>query len=205
MIEARFHIPLGPGDNRIATLENMLNSLAEANAAYFADHPEAPCCLASAGVTYYDPPVGRCQNFWSAPDVLRRGRASCADAAAYETGMKLAEGHRSRVALEPIDGISLHAVTYTGGQRIDPSAELEGAPHRQQPRCDQVSAVGRRHSPARAANDRGQRFSVAGPSLRLVHAPVCSRDFHQGRRVSRAASQAIDRVHRTHQAFEGIS
>ncbi|KKK79496.1 hypothetical protein LCGC14_2832940, partial [marine sediment metagenome] len=71
MIEARLHIPLAPGSDRNNTIENVLNVLAEANAAWISEHPDAPCCPACAGIRYYDPPVRQCQNFWSIPDVLR--------------------------------------------------------------------------------------------------------------------------------------
>lgn len=173
MIEVRLHLPLDPGPDRLAALENTLNVLAEANAVWFGQNPNAPCCPACAGVRYYDPPVGKCQNFWGAPGMLRRGKASCADAAAYEVGQKLSQGHQASVVLEDLDGISMHAVAYVDGYRVDPSAELEGAPNRIMPRCFQ-----------QAANQRGM---MAVGSQGCGCKGSCDKDFNVGRSRSRRA------------------
>lgn len=184
MIVSRIHIPLGPGQNRVAVLEQLLNTQAEANAVWFSEHPGAPDCLGCVGVRYYNPPVGKCQNFWSAPQVLKRKKASCADAAAYIAGFMLAAGKPARVAVEPIDGISLHAVVYLGRQRIDPSAELRGAPH----------GGGASHRTAVATN-----YAVAGPAGVESYAYSVGRavDYFEGRRPSREASRAIALARKT--------
>lgn len=179
MITARMHLPVGPGEDRVVALEQLLNTLAECNAAWFSENPDAPSCLACEGVRYHNPPVGKCQNFWNAPQVLRQGKASCAGAACYDAGVRLAQGQQARVAVEPIDGISLHAVVYANGERTDPSAGLRGAPH----------GDGTEHGYAVAgpAGVKSYAYSVGSPA-----------EYFGGRRVSRAASRAISRARKTY-------
>lgn len=138
-MEARIHLPTPPGPDRATFIAELLETLTEANAVWFGEHPDAPCCPACAGVRYRLPPRGlACQNFWAAPDVLQRGVAGCADAACYEAGYARAQGKHAIVVLEPQDesGIEYHAVAYVNGERIDVAAELDGYPNKATSRCE---------------------------------------------------------------------
>lgn len=127
MIETRVHLPTPPGSDRTRHLGALIEVVTEANAEWFAEHPDAPCCLAGArpGVTYTDPPKNQqSQAIYSAPEVLRRGRATCVDAAAYDAGAARARGLSAWVELEPTSSNDYHVVAYIEGQRVDSSALL---------------------------------------------------------------------------------
>lgn len=154
MIEARIHLPTPACEVRWAQLMQLAEVLTESNAHWFGDQfaraayldsrglpaKVPPCCLSCAkpAVKYRPPPTGdkqHCQNWWSAPQVLARGRATCLDAAAYDAGAARAEGKQAYVLLEPqgmptIEGdeystLDFHAVAVIDGKRIDSSAKLE--------------------------------------------------------------------------------
>lgn len=115
-----------------------------AQAAYLADRgavhdmPEACLSCVRPMVKYRPPPSGKnqnCQNWWSAPQVLARGRATCLDAACYDAGAARANGKQAYVLLEPqgeptVPGdpnstLDFHAVAVIDGVRVDSSAKLE--------------------------------------------------------------------------------
>lgn len=127
MIETRIHLPTPPGTERTRHLGALVEIVTEANSEWFQDHPEAPCCLARARprVSYKEPPKNQpSQAIYSAPLVLRRGRATCVDAAAYDAGAARANGLRAWVELEPTSANDYHVVAYIEGERIDSSALL---------------------------------------------------------------------------------
>ena len=124
MIEMRIHLPYEPSPEEVATA---LEPIVAQNAQWFLDNPGAPCCLGCAGVRYYDPGLHlKCQNFWSAPQVLKRKKGTCADAATYAAGKARAKGKQAYVAIEYADQGGYHAVAYIDGQRTDPTTELDG-------------------------------------------------------------------------------
>jgi hypothetical protein len=154
MIEARIHLPTPPTRLRYDQLMALAEVLTESNAHWFGDQfakaaylegrglpgKKPPCCLSCAKprVLYRPPPPGakqRSQNWWSAPQVLARGRATCLDAAAYDAGAARAEGKRAYVLLEPIgeptlphdlySTLDFHAVAVINGERVDSSRNLE--------------------------------------------------------------------------------
>ena len=96
--------------------------------------PEPPCCLGCVEppIRYEMPARGQfCQNWYLPPDVLRRGMASCLDAAIFEVSAARAKGKDAHVELEPqtIDGspdavVDWHAVAYIEGKRKDSSKNL---------------------------------------------------------------------------------
>lgn len=127
VIETRVHLPTPPGRDRTRHLGALLEVLTEANAEWFERHPDAPCCLAQArpSVTYKEPPKNQpSQAIYSAPEVLRRRRATCVDAAAYDAGAARARGLTAWVELEPTSSTDYHVVAFIEGQRVDSSALL---------------------------------------------------------------------------------
>ena len=127
MIETRIHLPTPPGSERTRHLGALLEVVTEANAEWFEQHPSAPCCLARARpqVTYTDPPKNQpSQAIYSAPEVLRRTRATCVDAAVYDAGAARARGSDAWVELEPTTPNDYHVVAYIDGERVDSSALL---------------------------------------------------------------------------------
>jgi hypothetical protein len=127
MIETRVHLPTPPGEERTRHLGALLEVVTEANAEWFADHPQAPCCLAGARprITYKEPSRNQpSQAIYSAPQVLQRRRATCADAAAYDAGAARARGRNAWIELEPQSANDYHVVAYIEGQRVDSSALL---------------------------------------------------------------------------------
>lgn len=125
--EARMHLPQGDDDTR--HLEAVLEILTESNAEWFASHPEAPLrvvCIVNPRVKYKPPPKGIvCQNYWSAPQVLKRRRGTCADLAAYDAGAARARGVPAYVKLEPVGPGDWHAVAIINGIRVDPSEQVK--------------------------------------------------------------------------------
>jgi hypothetical protein len=155
VIEARIHLPTPPSTARWQQLTALAEVLTEGNAYWYGaqlDRAEAleaqgtpssppPCCLSCARprIRYVVPPGGDmqfCQNWWSAPQVLARGKANCLDASAYDAGAARAKGKVARVVLEPqgeprIPGdpystLDFHAVAIIDGERVDSSARLQG-------------------------------------------------------------------------------
>jgi hypothetical protein len=151
----RIHLPWEPSPEQVATA---LEPIVQQNAQWFLENPGAPCCLGCAGVRYYD--VGnklKCQNFWSAPQVLKRGKATCAEAATYAAGKARSEGKAATVGIEYSDLGGYHAVVWIDGVRTDPSTELEG--YQGQPSacaCDQPH--------------QGAHFAVSGAPLYIARA-----------------------------------
>jgi hypothetical protein len=156
VIEARMHLPTPPGERRWRHLMALAEVLSEANAEWFGaqmDHAQSqrdrgfqvedpPCCISCAvpDIVYRPPPTGDkqfCQNWWSAPAVLNRGRANCLDASAFDVGAARAKGKEAYVLLEPVgepriagdvySTLDWHAVAMIDGQRVDSSATLSKA------------------------------------------------------------------------------
>lgn len=144
MIEARIHLPTPPGEERTAHLEALAEILATANAEWFADQlaqaaeqeakgrvpAEVPCCIGCVQpeIRYIPPPTGEqqfCQNWWSAPDVLARRRATCLDAAAFDVGAARARDKQAWVQFEPTSRLDYHAVAIIDGIRVDSSEQLQ--------------------------------------------------------------------------------
>ncbi len=154
MIEARIHLPTPPCGLRWDDLMRLAEVVCETNAQWFGDQAvkadylerrriesnRPPCCLSCARprVKYVPPPPGKdqfCQNWYCAPQVLSRGRATCIDAAAYDAGAARAEGKHALVMLEPTgvpmvrgdeySTLDFHAVAIIDGVRVDSSANLE--------------------------------------------------------------------------------
>lgn len=151
----RIHLPWEPSPEQVATV---LEPIVQQNAEWFLENPGAPCCLGCAGVKYYD--VGnklKCQNFWSAPQVLKRGKATCAEAATYAAGKARSEGKSATVGIEFSDMGGYHAVVWIDGVRTDPSTELEG--YQGQP---SACACGQEH--------QGAHFGVSGAPLYIARA-----------------------------------
>jgi len=152
-IEARIHLPTPPGYRRWRHLSALAEVLAEANAEWFGaqldhadmlraqgiDAKDPPCCIGCVEpkVRYVTPPPGdqqRCQNWWSAPQVIARGKANCLDAAAFDVGIARAKGKPAYVELEPVgkprvpgdpySTLDYHAVAYIDGKRVDSSKKL---------------------------------------------------------------------------------
>jgi len=101
--------------------------------------PKPACCLSCVEprIKYIPPPTGdkqNCQNWWSAPQVLQRGRANCLDAAAYDAGAARVEGKTASVLIEPVGDpvvqgdpystLDFHAVAIIDGVRVDSSKKL---------------------------------------------------------------------------------
>lgn len=131
MIEARLHLCCPPGTLQKELLERCLEMVALANSTWFDAHPKAPCCLKCAGVTYYLPPKREHQSFFSAPEVLKRGRATCAEAVTYCAGKAISEGKACRIELEQTGPADYHAVVWVTRadgteERLDPTSELDG-------------------------------------------------------------------------------
>lgn len=82
-----------PGNPNRYVLAESLNVLAVANAIWFleqfAEGLEPPCCAKCAHIKW-DPDVVTAE-FASAPDMLRKGRASCGPIAAYDAGAEMAK------------------------------------------------------------------------------------------------------------------
>lgn len=134
---------------RTETLCALIDACIDANAVWFeAERSKArrliasgvsvqmpPCCLGCVEprVRYEMPAKNqRCQNWYLAPDVLRRGLASCLDAALFEAGSARAKGKDASVILVPqtIEGddphavVDFHAVALIDGVEIDSSTKL---------------------------------------------------------------------------------
>ena len=154
MFEARVHIATPPSEQRWKELMALAELTTESNAHWYgaqldyATQLEAqglpgkapPCCLACVKppVVYRAPPPGavqHCQHWWSAQQVLDRGRANCLDASTYDAGAARAEGKEAYVMLEPqgeptlpgdpYSTLDFHAVAYIDGERVDSSAKLQ--------------------------------------------------------------------------------
>lgn len=82
-----------PGKPNRYVITEALNVLAIANAVWFleqfAEGLEPPCCCKCAGVKW-DPDAVTAE-FTSAPDVLRKGKASCGPIAAFDAGGEMAK------------------------------------------------------------------------------------------------------------------
>lgn len=163
MIEARMHIPTPPSELRWHHLMALAEILATLNTEYFLeqwqryyelkdrgiDAAEPPCCITCVkpGIVYAPPPPGDqqlCQNWWPAPAVLARKKATCLGAAAFDVGAHRAEQYAkygkqintqaTLVDLEPqgtpIDPsdpysvLDFHAVAYIDGKRVDSTQKL---------------------------------------------------------------------------------
>lgn len=134
---------------RRMSLEVLADALTEINARWFAAErerismmrsrgfavPMPPCCLGCVepSVQYELPASNQeCQSWYTAPDVLRRGLASCLDAAAFDAGSARAKGRNAYVDLIPqtYDGgdlervIDWHAVAVIDGKVVDSSKKL---------------------------------------------------------------------------------
>ncbi len=156
MIEIRIHLPTVPGVRRWRHLMALAETMTEANAEWMGGEldkadgmraegyevPDPPCCLSCARpkVRYIPPPTGdrqNCQNYWSGPEILARGRATCMDAAAFDAGCARAQGKKADVVLEPMGNprvqgdpystLDFHAVAIIDGERVDSSAKLTQA------------------------------------------------------------------------------
>jgi hypothetical protein len=152
-IEARIHMPTDPSSQRWRHLMALAEVLTEANAEWFGaqlDHADMlraqgriatdpPCCIACVEpkIRYCPPPPGdqqRCQNWWSAPQVIARGKATCLDAAAFDAGAARAKGKQAYVDLEPVgrplvpgdpySTLDFHAVAIIDGERVDSTLKL---------------------------------------------------------------------------------
>jgi len=153
MIEARIHMPTPPSEARWHHLMALAEVLSNVNAEWFVgrhleadrvamagyDRPEVPCCITCVEppIRYAPPPPGAqqlCQNWWPAPAVIARGKATCLDAAAFDVGAARAKGKEAYVYLEPVgepvnpddpfSTLDFHAVAYIDGERIDSSEKL---------------------------------------------------------------------------------
>ncbi len=153
MIEARIHLPTPPGLIRYNQLMALADTLADANAFWFGQQlnihdallaqgklsTKPPCCIGCVepGIKYRPPPPGSqqvSQHWWSAPDVLKRGKATCLGAAAFDVGAARAKGKHAYVELEPqgeemVDGdaystLDYHAVAIIDGERVDSTQKL---------------------------------------------------------------------------------
>ena len=108
-------------------LEKVLEVLVENNAAWFANHPEAPCCLSCHRGIRYRPPKRKqmSQTFYCAGAVLARREASCESIAAYDAGHLLYTGQFARVVLLSNDLNDFHAVIQlSDGSLFDPTEKL---------------------------------------------------------------------------------
>ena len=154
MIEARIHMPTPASQGRWEDLMALAEVLAVVNTRWFlARHeearslasagyaaPDVPCCIGCVDpkVAYRPPPPGSqqlCQNWWPAPAVIARKRATCLDAAAFDVGAARAKGKDAYVLLEPVGDpvyaddpystLDFHAVAIIDGERIDSTEKLE--------------------------------------------------------------------------------
>lgn len=77
-----------------AEFQTYLNALAKNNAAWFARHPEAECCVTCAGIRYVPPEKcgPQCQKLQNAAQLLADGQGTCGPIAAYNVGVMLNEG-----------------------------------------------------------------------------------------------------------------
>ena len=148
MIQVRMHLTIPPSEARWAALMALAEVTANNNAYWYGAELDQgvvpPCCLACAQpkVRYAAPPPGRqqdCQNFWSAPQVLARGKGNCIDASAYDVGAARADGSDpgAYVYLEPVgtpivpgdpySTLDFHAWAVINGVAVDSSAKLNQA------------------------------------------------------------------------------
>lgn len=147
-IAAHIHIPFAPGVMRTETLEALIEACVQVSADWFRSEtqrcaamradgvavPMPPCCLGCVEppIRYERPAQGQyCQDWWLPPDVLRRGLASCLDAAIFDAAAARAKGRDARVALEtqtyagdPSRPVDFHAVAVIEGKRVDSTKKL---------------------------------------------------------------------------------
>lgn len=108
------------------------------NEAYFATHPDAPCCLGCAGVRYVPPELcgPHCQWADTAGVVLARGVATCLSAAAYACAKLRSKGKAASLWLAPmaegdggiIPGQFHLVVRLADGTIVDPTEKLRREP-----------------------------------------------------------------------------
>lgn len=145
MIQVRTHLDIPPSQARWEMLMGLAEITAKDNAYWYGGHldqgVQPPCCLACAEprIRYVTPPLGSvqdCQNFWTAAQVLARGKANCIDASAYDVGAARASGkdQTAYVYLEPVgtpifpgdpfSTLDFHAWAVINGEYVDSSAKL---------------------------------------------------------------------------------
>lgn len=145
MIQVRMHLTIPPSEARWAALMALAEITANDNAYWYGGQldqgVEPPCSLACAvpKVRYVTPPPGRqqdCQNFWTAAQVLARGKGNCIDASAYDVGVVRATGQdptayvylepvgMPMVAGDPFSTLDFHAWAVINGVAVDSSANL---------------------------------------------------------------------------------
>ncbi len=145
-ITIRMHLTVPPSRVRWGQLMELADILATDNAYWYVSEVQQgwtpPCCLACAfpKVVYAAPPPGSvqdCQNFWSAAQVLKRRKANCIDASAYDVGVARGKGLPAYIDIEPVGApmagddlystLDFHAVAIIEGVRVDSSAKLSAA------------------------------------------------------------------------------
>ena len=135
-MQLRFDFEGGDDQTTIGQLTGLLAGLTDANQRWMMDHP-CPPCLFHAGVKYIDPTMCRtddfCQIIRSAPRLLEKKEATCADMSAYFAAwLRTAHYGPASVVVEPqIDEYgspiphAYHAFVWSQMGRFDPSEDVK--------------------------------------------------------------------------------